>query len=166
MLLFVCVLIVIAAAAAALTVLASGRWSPRGQSAPVVEATSVSPVGPPASSVIAVRCSVMQLLGEIHEAVESKRSLHTIRGQQRWDQLRAVLVATGCDDTLVRDLDDHLELVARLETVPDGVAMLDADAAFVDAIGVLGERVARRSPVLVGRVAAGMPDDPAALSVA
>ena len=45
-----------------------------------------------------------------------------------------------------------------MDAVPSGMALLDADEAVVDAIGVLGERVARRSPVLVGLVAAGLPD--------
>ena len=100
----------------------------------------------------------MQLLGEVHEAVENRFPLAPVQADLRWEQLRGALLAVGAEESLITDLDGHFELAGRMDAVPSGMALLDADEAVVDAIGVLGERVARRSPVLVGRVAAGLPD--------
>lgn len=158
MLMFAATLIVLAAAAATMAYLANRRPEAAAEMGVAPAGLGRVDLAVAPGEIVAVRCSVMQLLGEVHEAVENRFPLAPVQADLRWEQLRGALLAVGAEESLITDLDGHFELAGRMDAVPSGMALLDADEAVVDAIGVLGERVARRSPVLVGRVAAGLPD--------
>lgn len=158
MLMFAATLIVLAAAAATMAYLANRRHDGATDMGTVPAGLGRDDAAASAGEIVAVRCSVMQLIGEVHEAVERGMPLGPVQLDLRWGQLRMALTAVGAEASLITDLDGHFELAARMDAVPSGLILLDADDATVDALGVLADRVARRSPVLVGRVAAGLPD--------
>ncbi|NOX30015.1 MAG: hypothetical protein GXP35_08220 [Actinobacteria bacterium] len=101
----------------------------------------------------------MQILGEVHEAVET--GSHTITSSQlllRWANVRNHLLDTGFDSVLVADLSRHLE-VAMTYFDLGSEAVCDTGSIAGDAISRMGEHMCLQSPVLVGRVA-GQLDGP------
>jgi len=108
----------------------------------------------------------MQLLGEVHEAVEA--GSHPMTSSQlllRWAEIRNHLLDTGFDSVLVADLSRHLE-VAMTYFDLGSEAACDRGSLAGDAVDRMGEHMCLQSPVLVGRIARQLDGPPRDRTVA
>ena len=158
MLMFAAALILLIVTSPAVTIPNLRQRTPRRRLGIVPAGLGRTPCVIVRDEVLAVRDSAIDLLHDVEVAVSQRIPLDGLQLGLQWDRLYAALVAVGADDALVDDLDRHFELARRLETIPAGLCLLDTDAATISAMGVLGDRVARRTPVLVGRVVGDLGD--------
>lgn len=112
---------------------------------------------PPALDGLGSGLAAMQLLGDVHQCIEGNGDLRACTPMARWAELRAMMAEFGYAPILVSDLDAHFDIIGRLENEPGWMSLLDLDDATAAAGAVLSEDLCRRSPVLVGRVAASLP---------
>lgn len=101
------------------------------------------------------RLAAMQLLGDTHAAVEGGGVLHSGEVAQSWASVRLHLAACDGAPVLLSDLDDHFALVQTYLDV-EFEALLDSSGAVSSAARHLAGDICNQSPVLVGRLAAGL----------
>ncbi len=102
----------------------------------------------------------MQILGEVHEAVEAES--HPMTSSQlllRWAEIRNHLLDTGFDPVLVADLSRHLEVAMTYFDFGTETAC-DSGSLAGDAVNRMGEHMCLQSPVLVGRLARQLDEPP------